>query len=254
VDRKGAAVVSRDPLYTDPDLAQFYDLENGWADDFSFCADMAKGAGSVLDLGCGTGALLATIAPKRAVGVDPAGAMLDIARQRRGGDRVEWLQADARSLDLGERFDLILLTSHAFQVFLTDEDQHAALATIRRHLAPTGRFVFDTRNPARKAWEHWTPERSMRRLSHPELGDVKIWNDAQYDARRQIVSYQTHYEPVKTDRIYVANSRIRFTPQPELATRLEAAGLFVSSWMGNWQGGPFGTGEKEIIPIGRLPS
>jgi len=243
-----------DPLYTDPELAQFYDLENGWADDFAYCADLAKGAGSVLDLGCGTGALLATIAPKRAVGVDPAGAMLDVARARTGGDNVEWLQADARRLDLGARFDLILLTSHAFQVFLTDEDQQAALATIRRHLAPNGRFVFDTRNPARKAWEQWTPARSQRRLSHPTLGEVKVWNDAQYDANSQIVSYQTYYQPVKSTRTYAADSRIRFTRQPELAARLEAAGLTVSNWMGDWQGRPFGKDSKEIIPIGRIAS
>ncbi len=245
-------MVGNDPLYTDPEFAQFYDLENGWGDDFTYCADLAKCAGSVLDLGCGTGELLATIAPKRAVGVDPAGAMLELARARKGGDKVEWLQADARHLILEERFDLIVLTSHAFQVFLTDEDQHAALATIRRHLAPNGRFVFDTRNPARKAWEDWTPERSLRRLSHPKLGEVKVWNDADYDANSHIVSITAHYQPASDTRVYTAVSRIRFTPQPELAARLEAAGLAVSSWMGDWQGCQYGKDEKEIIPIGRL--
>jgi ubiquinone/menaquinone biosynthesis C-methylase UbiE len=245
-------MVGKDPLYTDPGFAQFYDLENGWGDDFAYCANMAKHAVTVLDLGCGTGELLAAIAPKRAVGVDPAGAMLDIARRRKGGEQVEWVQADARSLELGERFDLIVLTSHAFQVFLTDADQSAALDTIRRHLAPNGRFVFDTRNPANKVWAQWTPKCSKRSLMHPKLGEVNVWNDAQYDAASQVVSYQTHYHPERSAHIYAANSRIRFTAQPVLAERLKAAGLTVSNWLGNWQGAPITATAPEIIPIGQL--
>ena len=37
-----------DPLYDDPDLVSFYDLENGWGADFAFCARLAAGAKSVL--------------------------------------------------------------------------------------------------------------------------------------------------------------------------------------------------------------
>jgi len=37
---------------------------------------------------------------------------------------------------LGRRFDLVVLTGHAFQVFLTDDDQRAVLSTIAEHLAP----------------------------------------------------------------------------------------------------------------------
>ena len=241
----------KDPLYSDPDLAQFYDLENNWADDFSYCAEMAKQVRSVLDLGCGTGELLAAIAPgRRTVGVDPAGAMLEIARHRKGGQRVEWIQADARTLDLDERFELIVLTSHAFQVFLTDEDQLAALQTIRRHLTPNGRFVFDSRNPAPRAWERWTPARSKRTLHHPTLGEVLVWNEAQYETKTQIVSYQSNYHCKGSSRVFTANSQIRFTPQPALAAQLQAAGLEVSSWLGSWQGAPFQPHSKEIIPVG----
>ena len=97
--------MTADPLYRDPALAAFYDLENGWAADFDFCTKLAAGAESVLDLGCGTGMLAAALAPgRRIVGVDPAAAMLDIARRRLGGRAVRWVEADVRGLDLGERF------------------------------------------------------------------------------------------------------------------------------------------------------
>lgn len=72
-----------DRLYQDAELAQFYDLQNGWAADFDFCVKTADQAGSVLDLGCGTGELAASLAGGREVGgVDSAAAMLDVARRR----------------------------------------------------------------------------------------------------------------------------------------------------------------------------
>ena len=159
---------SEDPLYRDAALAQFYDLENGWAADFEFCLRLAQDAASVLDLGCGTGELTARLGEDReVVGVDPAAAMLEIARRRPGGERVTWVEADARSLQLDRHFDLVLLTGHAFQVFLGGDDQRAVLAAIARHLAPKGRFIFDSRNPAVEAWRRWRPENSLRSIEHP---------------------------------------------------------------------------------------
>ncbi|HVK90709.1 MAG TPA: class I SAM-dependent methyltransferase, partial [Mycoplana sp.] len=109
-----------DRLFDDADLADFYDLENGWGADLDFCAGLAAQANSVLDLGCGTGELAIALGEgRRVVGVDPATAMLDIARTKSGAERVRFIEADARTLRLGEHFDLIVMTGHAFQVFLT---------------------------------------------------------------------------------------------------------------------------------------
>lgn len=241
------------PLYDDPELADFYDLENAWGRDFDFCARLAQEARSVLDLGCGTGELAAKLSEDcTVVGVDPAAAMLAVARARPGGERVEWVQGDARNLHLGRRFDLILLTGHAFQIFLTPEDQLAALRTIALHLTPRGRFVFDSRNPAAEAWRNWTPERSWRELQHPTLGAVEAWNDATHDAARGVVTYATHYRVVETGRHLSASSQIRFTPKKELDALITEAGLHVSQWYGDWQGEPWTPASREIIPLGGL--
>ena len=72
-----------DRLYRDPALAQFYDLENGWAPDLDYCRHLAEDAASILDLGCGTGLFATRMADgRRVVGADPAAAMLEIARNR----------------------------------------------------------------------------------------------------------------------------------------------------------------------------
>ncbi len=142
---------------------------------------MADGCASVLDLGCGTGLFAASLTQCDVVGVDPAAAMLDIAARRPGGDRVQWIKGDARTVRLGRRFDLVVLTGHAFQVFLTDEDRAAVLRTIAAHLASTGRFIFDSRNPEFRQWRAWTPANSKRHVDHPALGRVLAWNDASCD-------------------------------------------------------------------------
>jgi len=244
--------VETDRLYGDPDLAQFYDLENGWAEDLDYCRTLAEGCGSVLDLGCGTGLFAASMAEQAGrvvVGVDPAAAMLDIAAKRPGGERVQWIRHDARTVRLDRRFDLVVLTGHAFQVFLTDEDRAAVLRTIAAHLAPTGRFIFDSRNPEFGQWRAWTSANSKRHIEHPALGRVLAWNDASCDPVTGIVTYGTYYE-LADGRLYSSQSKIAFPPQERLASLIDAAGLTVERWLGDWSGTPFSLASSEIIPIG----
>lgn len=248
--------MSEDRLYDDPELVQFYDLENGWGPDFDFCARLASQARSLLDLGCGTGELAAGIAerfPDCAVtGADPAATMLEVARRRSGGDRVEWIEADARTLDLGRRFDLIVLTGHAFQVFLSRDDQLAVLRTIARHLNPRGRFLFDSRNPGFEAWKTWSPEASRRTLMHPTFDEVEAWNDVAHDPATGIATYETHYRVAASGKHLTATSKIRFTPKEEVEALIAEAGLHVTRWYGDWQENPWTPDSKEIIPLGGL--
>ena len=252
-DDMTSSMEEEDRLYADPRLVQFYDLENERGPDFTFCLEFAETAASVLDLGCGTGQLAANLAGTRAVtGVDPAGAMLDVARGRPGGDRAVWVQADARDVRLGKRFDLVVLTGHAFQVFLTDADRSAVLKTIASHLGPEGRFIFDTRNPAVEEWREWVPEASRRLVKHPEFGDVLSWNDVAHDAATGIVTYGTFYELEPGGVTLTAASRIAFPSKDSLLPLLDAAGLAVDEWLGDWTGQSWTPSSPEIIPIGRL--
>jgi len=244
--------VEADRLYGDPDLAQFYDIENGWAEDLGFCRTMAEGCASVLDLGCGTGLFAASLAEqagRAVVGVDPAAAMLDIAATRPGGERVQWILGDARTVRLDRQFELVVLTGHAFQVFLTDEDRAAVLRTIAAHLAPEGRFIFDSRNPDFRQWRAWTPANSKRQIEHPAVGRVLAWNDVSHDPVTGVVTYGTFYK-LADDRLYSSQSKIAFPSQERLASLIDAAGLTVERWLGDWSGTPLSSGSPEIIPIG----
>lgn len=242
----------RDRLYDDPALAAFYDVENGWGPDTRACAAMAADAASVLDLGCGTGLLVAALSDRRiVVGVDPAGPMLDIARARPGGERCRFIEADARDIRLGERFDLVVMTGHAFQVFLTPDDRAAVLATIATHLAPDGRFVFDSRNPRREEWREWTQACSERVFVHPEHGAVRSWNDVERDDATGVVAYGTHYA-LADGRVLSARSAITFPDHDEILSLCVDAGLAIDRVLGDWAGTDFHPDSLEIIPVGRL--
>jgi ubiquinone/menaquinone biosynthesis C-methylase UbiE len=241
--------------YNDPDVVQFYDVENGWADDFDFCSDLAKGCRTILDLGCGTGMLATVLARKPhcfVVGVDPAAAMLASAKQRCGGASVSWVLADAKTIRLNRRFDLVLLTGHAFQVFLTSDDQAAALTTIAAHLTPEGRFIFDSRSPTAEPWKRWTPAQSQRVIEHPRVGQVAAWNDTSRDPASGVVTYRTYYQIIAEGRVCCSQSQIAFPSREQLSLLIEEAGLEVERWMGDWSGAPWSPQAAEIIPLGRL--
>lgn len=236
--------------YSDPRLAAVYDALNPPGPDNAFCAAIAGTVGrTILDMGCGTGWLAADLAAlgHRVTGADPAAAMLAIARQRPGGQQVTWVEGTAAGLALAARFDLIVMTGHVFQVFLSDQEAFAALANLRRHLAPGGRLAFETRHPAARAWLTWTPAETRRMVDMPDLGSVQV----HYDVTRvegELVTYETHFR-FGPDDMVVDESHLRFMPQETLARLLTEAGFGQVTWYGDWDRAPVGPESKELIVV-----
>jgi ubiquinone/menaquinone biosynthesis C-methylase UbiE len=138
--------------FTDPPN---YDLEEGErsAPRIEFYCDLAKSMGGpVLEIACGSGLVTIPIAANGldVTGVDLARPMLEHARKKAEAQNlnIRWVEADARSLNLGTQYKFILLTGNAFQAFLQREDQEALFESVKRHLAPHGVFAFETRNPS----------------------------------------------------------------------------------------------------------
>lgn len=96
----------------------------------------------VLDVGCGTGALLRQMNARlpnvlELVGVDPAIEMIRLARERAEGIE-QFLQANAEQLPFADaHFDLVVSTS-SFDHWV---DQQRGVREAARVLQPDGRFV-----------------------------------------------------------------------------------------------------------------
>ncbi len=237
--------------YTDPRLASLYDATNPWGPSDDFYLELIRSADSVLDLGCGTGLLLRAAAAKghrgRLVGVDPARAMLDEAR--RDPAAVTWVEGDARTVDLAEQFELAIMANHALQVLLTDDDVQAVLDNVHRQLEDGGRFAFETRNPAVKEWEAWTPERT-KRTGRSRAGEQV---DLSYRFVRAIdddvIEIEAIYEIDGASAPIVGTELLRFIDPGYLRTLLEATGFVIDGWYGDWDRGPFRPSSRDLIVV-----
>jgi len=202
-------------------------------------------------MGCGTGWLACRLAAlgHTVTGADPATAVLDIARRRPGADAVTWIETRASDLSVDTRFDLIIMTGHAFQVFLDDDEALSALTTLRRHLAPDGRLAFETRNPSLRPWENWTPAKTNRCLPLADGGSIWVHHDVR-SVSGQTVTYETHFS-FNSDESVVSADTLRFADRGELAALLLCAGFTETIWYGDWDRSPFRPDSLEIIVVAR---
>ena len=214
-------------MFDEPRLAELYDAFDSDRSDLDVYAALVDelGAESILDIGCGTGTFACLLARsgKTLVAVDPAEAMLRVARAKPGAERVRWVLADAPSLS-GVTVDLVTMTGNVAQVFLTDQDWNATLEAARRALRPRGTLVFETRDPGREAWKEWTKDQSYERLELPGVGVVETWNEVT-DVSLPLVSFRSTTRFHADGAVLTSHSTLRFRSKDEVVRSLEAAGF-----------------------------
>jgi len=93
----------------------------------------------VLDAGCGTGRVASELARRghAVTGVDNDESMLAVARQ---DPAVTWVSADLATLDLTERFDLVVMAGNVI-VFVEPGTEQAVVSRLARHLVTGGLLV-----------------------------------------------------------------------------------------------------------------
>lgn len=243
-----AAVV--DHSFADLALAALYDSINPWGPDDDFYLDLVSSADAVLDVGCGTGRLLARAAadghPGRLTGLDPAAAMLVQARRRAPG--VEWLLGDLRTRLWNGEFDLVTMTGHAFQALLGDEEVRAALRAVRCALGEGGRFVFETRNPAARPWQAWTPDR-VREVADAHGRLVRVWHEIEDEPSGDRVTFTESFDSDDWPERRTSRATLRFLTPAALTRFLAEAGLRVDAQYGDWARGPLTATSPEIITL-----
>jgi ubiquinone/menaquinone biosynthesis C-methylase UbiE len=139
---------------------------------------------AVLDVGCGTGALLAAIVgahPEvRACGIDLSAGMLDVAARRLGpGAQLEL--ADAEHLPLADASVDLVVCVDSFHHYPHPD---VALSEMHRVTRPGGRLVIGE-------WRVAAPLRQLMNLLLPRLpeGDVRIYTGSELSRLVEAAGY-----------------------------------------------------------------
>jgi SAM-dependent methyltransferase len=239
-------------MVSDADAAALYDQLNPWDParypSDAFYDDLVMAADSVLDLGCGTGAMLHRAREAghrgRLLGLDPDPAAL--ARARRRTD-VEWMEGVAADAPGHGEFDLVTMVSHAFQCLVDDQEVRASLQAVRAALRPGGRFAFETRHPQARAWEEWNPDNATDVVD--QSGRTLRTTQRVESVTGDVVAFTETLTGTDGTVLRVDRSRLRFLAPTTLAGFLSEAGLAVHAQYGDWHRGPLTAASREIITI-----
>jgi SAM-dependent methyltransferase len=241
-------------LYDDPVL---YDAVSPPGPYLPFYVDQARRReGSVLELACGTGQLIVPIAQTgaRAVGLDLSPTMLEAARARADAEAVsvDWVAGDMRRFVVHEQFSMIFVARNSLLQLTSTDDLRACLASIRQHLRPDARFVFDVFNPdVQILGSPKDRRRPVRSFQHPSRGEVALEMTSDYDSAQQ-VNKATWYFSTSDERDFlVVPLHLRSIFPQELPLLLAAEGLVLEERWGDFDGRAFGAESRLQVCIAR---
>lgn len=256
-------------------FARIYDLQHA-----SFQADVPlyltlareaaqarPGPIEILEIGCGSGRVLAPLvaAGYAVAGVDESRQMLEIAQARLGAlgpaARERWalIEADARTMQLGRKFDLGYIALNTFLHNLTHEDQLATLRAAREHLRPGAHFVIDLPPNDELAFQ---PDDGRFQLE-ATLVDPRAGSEIhKYVASRvfwatqeQELSFRVEERNRDTGAVHeqLVSFRLRHVFRHEMDLLLQLSGFGPADWRGDYDLGAYRDDSERMIAIARAP-
>jgi SAM-dependent methyltransferase len=208
--------------------------------------------GPILELACGTGRLTIPLAldDHDVVGLDASPSMLRAARTKATAKRVklELVQGDMCSFDLGRRFPLVIVSCNSLAHLTRNEEVIACLSEIARHLTPAGVLAFDVVNPnIRELARSDAPIVDLER--NPSLAGSKEL--VAYDPVQQVQVLRWHGRALAAEAPTIAPMRLRvFFPQ-EVPLLLALSGLKFAARYGDFDGNHFtGCSANQVCVAG----
>ena len=233
------------------EYAAYYDWENAQTvgrRDITFWQRLAAPVKApILELGCGTGRVAIPVAKSGAavVGIDRSESMLargrGKVRRARVGSSVQLIRGDIRYLPFPDRtFPLVMAPYGILQSLLDEKLLAATLTDVRRVLTRDGVFGLELVADL-PAWDEYQNKVTLRGERGPHGKPIKLIETVKQDRRKHITRFEQTFVEGRgksvTRKTFTLGFRTLSVPQ--MVQRLEAAGLEVSSLLGDYQGGPW---------------
>ncbi|MCM1048674.1 MAG: class I SAM-dependent methyltransferase [Clostridiales bacterium] len=126
-------------------LLQKYGVDN--TQDSAASGALKQERNTILDLGCGTGALTELLAAKGydMIGIDNSQEMLQIAmeKKQRSGYDILYLQQDMREFELYGTVGAVISVCDSINYILDENELLAVFRLVDNYLYPRGLFIFD---------------------------------------------------------------------------------------------------------------
>lgn len=152
----------------------------------------------ILELCCGTGRLTLPIAKDGydISGVDYTPSMLEQAKIKASeeGLEVEFIEADIRTLDLPEKYDLIFIPFNSIHHLYKNEDLFKVFNVVKNHLKEGGFFLLDCFNPNLQIIVKGEKEqKEIAKYTSKDGREVFIKQSMRYESKTQINRIEWHY-------------------------------------------------------------
>jgi len=207
---------------------------------------------NILELCCGTGRLTIPIANEgyNISGVDITPSMLEQAKVKAAEDnlKIDFIQADIRSLELNNKYDLIFIPFNSIHHLYQNSDLFQALKVVKKHLKENGLFLLDCFNPnIQYIVEAEKEQKEIAEYKTKDGREVLIKQKMLYENKSQINRIEWHYFiNDKFDSIQNLDMRLYF-PQ-ELDSYLQQIGFKIIHKFGSFQEEEFNdSSEKQIF-------
>ena len=222
----------------------------------------AQSGGPVLELGAGTGRVAFAIAREGldVVGVEAMPPMLARAEERlqrlprKVASHVELRLGSLERLRLRRRFPLVIAPFNVWMHLYTREQIERGFATVRHHLTPNGRFVFDVLLPDPSCMAR-DPNRRYRggHVPHPRDGESYRYSEYfQYDPATQVETTIMDFEHprVASKSFCTPLTQRQFFPA-ELEALLHYNGFALESLTGDFKGEAITAATESQVVVAR---